>query len=1096
MKKLFLLAIALAFASGVMAQNVVTLYLDSASNGTTQFGPGNSGMAIFDDGGSSNEYSPGHDYTLTIHSNCDTVDSTGMKKMAVTFYVFDVGCKDTFYIYDGPTTSSPLLLKRNNCYCTDSAEVIYITSTNTTGELTFRLRSSIRDTSEHYAGIQLSLSCMFPCEYITSTIDSVFDRTDLETGDVVGHGQLKWVPSLIDTVFYNRYDTIGPVTVSDTTWGIDSTTNDSIIVSIYQHDTIYYDTIQTDSIISIDTLGMVWAALLCEGQGAIFHGHGNYTHNTGFYFPEDSNVMFYWTLGSDNYNDYGATSVVYNGFQSADCYTVSLKLVDENGCPSRIDAAIQVRVSPNPIKTIFDLSSICSNDSLMVNVGYDGDNGTLTLKKIKFAKIVTKVNEVRTFIPDGPYCSTPCYQAPVDFTGEFPSSKKVTSPDEICSVCINYEHTFFGDYRIAIFCPIYDKNTSPTVGYAVLKWGKNGHTSTSDPDAPEDSPDGGSAGGGEDAGWTTHTDRGGNDACDSLWNPFGIGLDYCWSRNENYTLVTGDPADLPTRYQPGYWYISTTGTNGYYEEDATIDLPIMASNYHQQANPNPATYHHSVRLHSNHEEKTNYYSPASDFSELVGCPLAGVWNAEICDYWSGDNGWIFNWSLDICGSASGDDCDYQVGIDSVVWRPDTAQTDFRDGLYKGIRINQKWNDTTAAFISSPDTSGDFRIKLSVYDEFGCRWDTLTHITTVRTPEPHLGNDTVLCGINTIQLNASDPYSNVFGYSYIWEPTGDTTPIITTQSGTYDTKTYIVEVGNSARNIECSARDTIVVSINPQPVPNFDPGIYPLEGCEPFTINIDNTTTYGYKYHWVFGDGTYSTLKNPSHSYAAGTYDFKYYVESDKGCKDSLIYTNLINVYPSPKAAFSWDPVFPTVLHPSISLINNTAPDNGNNRYFWEVQYNKDMPNSFQTLTDVNPTWQWPAINGEDISGNYTIRLIARTDNFGPSGRPIQCSDTVENSVLLINDNLKFPNVVTPNGDGINDRFVIVNLVEGLAYPINQLDIYDKWGSRVFHAVNILRDDQFWDPAKTNTPAGTYFYRFSGKGYKGNLEHNGVIEVLK
>ena len=469
MKKLFLLAIALAFASGVMAQNVVTLYLDSASNGTTQYGPGNSGMAIFDDGGSSNEYSPGHDYTLTIHSNCDTVDSTGMKKMAITFYVFDVGCKDTFYIYDGPTTSSPLLLKRNNCYCTDSAEVLYISAANTTGELTFRLRSSIRDTSEHYAGIQLSLNCMFPCEYITSTIDSVFDRTDLETGEVVGHGQLKWVPSLIDTVFYNRYDTIGPVTVSDTTWGIDSTTNDSIIVSIYQHDTIYYDTIQTDSIISIDTLGMVWAALLCEGQGAIFHGHGNYTHNTGFYFPEDSNVMFYWTLGSDNYNDYGATEVVYNGFQSADCYTVGLKLVDENGCPSRIDAAIQVRVSPNPIKTIFDLSSICSNDSLMVNVGYDGDNGTLTLKKIKFAKIVTKVNEVRTFIPDGPYCATPCYQAPVDFTGEFPSSKKVTSPDEICSVCINYEHTYFGDYRIAIFCPIYDKNTSPTLTEAEMK---------------------------------------------------------------------------------------------------------------------------------------------------------------------------------------------------------------------------------------------------------------------------------------------------------------------------------------------------------------------------------------------------------------------------------------------------------------------------------------------------------------------------------------------------------------------------------------------------------------------------------------------------
>jgi gliding motility-associated-like protein len=87
-------------------------------------------------------------------------------------------------------------------------------------------------------------------------------------------------------------------------------------------------------------------------------------------------------------------------------------------------------------------------------------------------------------------------------------------------------------------------------------------------------------------------------------------------------------------------------------------------------------------------------------------------------------------------------------------------------------------------------------------------------------------------------------------------------------------------------------------------------------------------------------------------------------------------------------------------------------------------------------------------------------------------------------------------MVTPNSDGINDKFVIKNLVEGLAYPVNQLDIYDKWGSRVFHASNINKEEDFWDPAATNSPAGSYFYRFIGKGYKGNIEHNGVIEVLK
>jgi gliding motility-associated-like protein len=92
--------------------------------------------------------------------------------------------------------------------------------------------------------------------------------------------------------------------------------------------------------------------------------------------------------------------------------------------------------------------------------------------------------------------------------------------------------------------------------------------------------------------------------------------------------------------------------------------------------------------------------------------------------------------------------------------------------------------------------------------------------------------------------------------------------------------------------------------------------------------------------------------------------------------------------------------------------------------------------------------------------------------------------------------LQFPNVVTPNGDGINDVFEIINLVEGLGYPTNELSIFDRWGKKVFHKENISSKDEFWDPGADNAPAGTYFYRFVGKGYLGNIQRNGVIEVIK
>lgn len=1089
MKKTILFALAIFIAFGAMAQrdDVQFIILDDASHNSNLQGPG-SGIALFDNGSAEGSYSGGHDYWITVTSTCGLDDTTGTLFMSVLVNTYDIGCRDTVYIYDGPDIYSPLIVKFNNCMPLTDAVRFYVSAGNPTGAMTIRFRSVVPLAGDvEHDGFHMLFECTKPCERIYAVIDSVFDRTDLITGGVIGHGRLKWVPQAIDTNFYAEYDTTYVETL-DTVW-----TDDSTYTLVPITETVI-DTILFDSILGIDTLGMVWAALLCEGEGARFYGHGVYTHNTGYYFPADTNTRFEWTLGADNYAGIGATFVNYDGFQQPGCNEVKLHLVDQNQCQNE-DAIIQTRVSPNPIKTIFDLSDICNTDSLMVRVGYSGENGTLTLKKITYNQSVSKVNNVRQFIPDGPRCEIPCFSANVDFTGEFPAGKVVRSADEICSICINYEHTYMGDYRVAIRCPIYDENVSPTIGQAVLKYGKYGAPdpltgspcSTCDPLAPPDSPDGTGAGGSTDTGWPHFS----NDNCDSVKNPFGIGLDYCWSRNQDYTLITGDLADVPTRFQPGQWYISTS--NASITEEVT--LPTMPSYF---LTPGGGTHTSTTRQPSNHEDKLDYYSPSSDFSELIGCPLTGIWQAVICDFWGGDNGWVFSWSLDICGLSQGaGGCDYQVGIDSVIWRPDTnLVTDFRDGVYRGLHINKRLNDSTAAYISSPDTSGTFRIRLSIYDEFGCRWDTLTKINTVHTPRPSLGNDTMLCGADSIILDATDKFAPRFDYRYLWEPYGDSTATIATRTGEYGEKTYVVEVINSNDFISCPARDTIVLSVNPQPIPNFDPGVFPLEGCEPFTINITNTTNFGHKYHWVFGDGTYSTLKNPSHSYATGTYDFKYYVESDKGCKDSLIYTDLITVFPSPEAKFSWDPVFPTVLHPSISLINNTTPDDGHNKYFWEIQYDKNNPYSFHTVTDNSTTFRWTAQNDEDVSGSYTVRLLARYEQYAPSGRLIQCADTVENTILLINDNIIFPNVVTPNGDGINDRFVIGNLVEGLAYPINQLDIYDKWGSRVFHAVNIQREDQFWDPAKTNTPAGTYFYRFSGKGYKGDFEHNGVIEVLK
>ena len=93
-------------------------------------------------------------------------------------------------------------------------------------------------------------------------------------------------------------------------------------------------------------------------------------------------------------------------------------------------------------------------------------------------------------------------------------------------------------------------------------------------------------------------------------------------------------------------------------------------------------------------------------------------------------------------------------------------------------------------------------------------------------------------------------------------------------------------------------------------------------------------------------------------------------------------------------------------------------------------------------------------------------------------------------------NLSFPNMVTPNGDGTNDRFVIVGLLENNCFKYSELSIYDRTGRRVYHKVNIADEGDWWDPAAQRISAGTYFYYFKAHGVTIHTQHLGVIEVLR
>ena len=127
--------------------------------------------------------------------------------------------------------------------------------------------------------------------------------------------------------------------------------------------------------------------------------------------------------------------------------------------------------------------------------------------------------------------------------------------------------------------------------------------------------------------------------------------------------------------------------------------------------------------------------------------------------------------------------------------------------------------------------------------------------------------------------------------------------------------------------------------------------------------------------------------------------------------------------------------------------------------------------------------------GPQVGRQYCYRVIAYEDggNNAQSVSNIACTE--------INEAVVVPNVFTPNGDGINDRFfVAAHEVETL-----ELTIYNRWGKQVA-LINGLGEPFGWDGLMPNgTPAqeGVYAYRFKAQTLTGmEVSGSGTLTLVR
>jgi len=114
--------------------------------------------------------------------------------------------------------------------------------------------------------------------------------------------------------------------------------------------------------------------------------------------------------------------------------------------------------------------------------------------------------------------------------------------------------------------------------------------------------------------------------------------------------------------------------------------------------------------------------------------------------------------------------------------------------------------------------------------------------------------------------------------------------------------------------------------------------------------------------------------------------------------------------------------------------------------------------------------------------------------------PVGCAGTDSVYVKLTSEeipesNLFIPNAFTPDGDGVNDVFMM--MYDGLSIFDCRLSIFDRWGGEVFESSGI---ENGWDGKKNGNPCpgGVYVYKivFSVDGIAGNQERVGTVALVR
>jgi gliding motility-associated-like protein len=392
-------------------------------------------------------------------------------------------------------------------------------------------------------------------------------------------------------------------------------------------------------------------------------------------------------------------------------------------------------------------------------------------------------------------------------------------------------------------------------------------------------------------------------------------------------------------------------------------------------------------------------------------------------------------------------------VDFTIQASCALDTVFFNGQSTDPFINQwQWDfgDASSQIIQNPEkiynTGGSYDVKLQVVrGSDGCQNDTTKLLTVHSLPVADFNDLGTVCmpgGEANFTSQSSSPDGNINSLLHDWDfgdggDAASTNPVHTyTGTGPY-LVTLIVTTAQGCADTSSK----VVSSFANKPVAKFGVSDTGLCHGEQFTFS-DSSTGNINTWNWRFGDGTVSSVTDPSRVYGApGNYTVALNVISIDGCiSDTSKKTLTVNPVPQVNAGpdLSTDPGNAVVLQ---GTVNDPAAS-----FAW-------TPSSHLSADNIlNPTATPP------ISQQYYLTAVGEH----------QCSSIDSMQVFIVKE-LFIPTAFTPNNDGLNDRWDIPGLENYLKATVQ---VYNRWGEIIYSSVGYSRP---WDGKYKGVPAPVAVY---------------------